>query len=132
MAEKSDMFDDVKTLSGMFGNFDNAKDVTEDMEAVMSQGSCFDHMSDVSPEMIESFMRGKVDHINEVHRRTEEIEHKKKDEYNAKYGSMISQMTGRNETSEQALDEIGQLKQELGEIKDLMKKMIEVSVKTGA
>lgn len=84
-----DVFNDCTTLGGMYDNFDSAVDVTkpEEMETINKIGSGFKDMSEITPEMIERFMLGKIDRINAVHDRAEELEKIKVEERGERYGN---------------------------------------------
>lgn len=171
MEDYKNLINESTTLSGLFGSkdFSDVKDVTENIDDVMSQGSHFDGMSDVSPEMIEMFMRGKVDHINAVNAKAEEISAKKREELINRYRKTFSEEYAENnenhETERKTLvsdpklhdmsimqhlvddgcycpknnvkiesgrdteKELTEIKGELNEIKEMMRKMMENSQK---
>ena len=89
MRNHNDMFKNCVTLGGMYDNFDEAIDETkpEEMDAVIKASSGLKDMSEITPEMVEKFMLGKIDHINAVHDRAEEIERKKLEERVERYGT---------------------------------------------
>ena len=142
MGDYEKLINESSTLSGLFGSsdFSNVKDATENLEEVMSQGSHFNGMSDVSPEMIESFMRGKVDRINAVNARAEEISAKKQKEMIERYGSAFSEREDGGvkcaphqpdcKNTEDTEKELSQIKEELNDIKGMMRKMLENQTKT--
>lgn len=89
MKNYDDIFKKCATLGGMYDNFDEAIDETkpEEMDAVIKASSGLKDMSEITPEMVEKFMLGKIDHINAVHDRAEEIERKKLEERVERYGT---------------------------------------------
>lgn len=130
MSENIDLYNKMLTLGQMFENFDNAIDETENIDKVIETGSVFHNPNSITGDMIEAFMMDKVEHINAVNNLAEEKEQKILQEKNERRGTFAEKLRGDREASSltkenaELKQEIGTIRDEMSEIKEMMKQML--------